>query len=144
MLHGGGGGEPEPDPKAGWTLKPVCRGKTGRQRAGPLRLDCEWKYSMQNDESGVPQYPKGDLRRMLAVLAAIDAVADATLVKVVARTGIDKKTVTVLVKQACEQAGVRVEKEGAIYRLVDWGPVLKKGGAKMALTGALNAPTIGS
>ena len=53
-------------------------------------------------DSEVPQYPKGDLRRMLAVLAAIDEVPDATLVKAVARSGIDKKTVTMLVRQAAE------------------------------------------
>ncbi|NKF92566.1 hypothetical protein GO286_04852 [Ralstonia solanacearum] len=97
---------------------------------------------MQDEMNDVPQYPKGDLRRMLSVLAAIDAITDATLVKVVARTGIDKKTVTMLVQQAVTQAGVRIEKEGSIYRLIDWGPVLKKAGAKMALTGALNAPNI--
>ncbi|MDN3368273.1 MULTISPECIES: hypothetical protein [Ralstonia solanacearum species complex] len=97
---------------------------------------------MQADEDGVPQYPKGDLRRMLSVLAAIDAITDATLVKLVARTGIDKKTVTVLVQQATEQAGVRIEKEGSIYRISDWGPVFKRAGAKLALTGALNAPKV--
>ena len=99
---------------------------------------------MQDEVIDVPQYPKGDLRRMLSVLAAIDAITDATLVKLVARTGIDKKTVTVLVQQAIEQAGVRIEKEGSIYRISDWGPGFKKAGAKLALTGALNAPTVDS
>ncbi|SOY76820.1 conserved hypothetical protein [Cupriavidus taiwanensis] len=92
-------------------------------------------------DSEVPQYPRGDLRRMLAVLAAIDEIPDATLVKVAARSGIDKKTVTMLVRQAAEQAAVRIEKLGPVYRLTDWGPVLKKSGAKIALTGALAAPT---
>lgn len=32
-------------------------------------------------------YPKGDLRRMLLVLGAIDATPEATLVKIVAKTG---------------------------------------------------------
>ena len=40
-----------------------------------------------------PQYPKGDLRRMLAVLGAIDA-GHKTLVQIVAATGLDKKSVT--------------------------------------------------
>ena len=90
----------------------------------------------------VVNYPKGDLRRMLSVLAAIDATPDATLVKVVARTGLDKKTVTNLVAQACEQAGVKISKVGPVYTLEDWGPIIKRAGAKMALTGALNAPII--
>lgn len=97
---------------------------------------------MPIDDNDVPKYPRGDLRRMLTVLAAIDAITDATLVKVVARTGIDKKTVTMLVKQAAAQAGVRIEKDGPVYRLVDWGPVLKKSGARMALNGVLGADSV--
>jgi hypothetical protein len=89
-----------------------------------------------------PQYPKGDLRRMLAVLGAIDALESATLVKLAERTGIDKKTVTNLIEQAREQAGVVVAKNGSVYSIEEWGPVIKKGGAKMSLTGALNAPTM--
>lgn len=90
----------------------------------------------------VVSYPKGDLRRMLCVLAAIDTIPEATLVKVVARTGLDKKTVTNLIAQASEQAGVKITKAGPVYTLDDWGPVFKRTGAKMALTGALNAPII--
>lgn len=90
----------------------------------------------------VAQYPKGDLRRMLSVLAAIDLMQDATLVKIVAKTKIDKKTVTNLIEQARVQAGVSVVKTGPVYVIEDWGPVIKKSGAKMCLTGALNAPTL--
>lgn len=88
-----------------------------------------------------PQYPKGDLRRMLSVLGAIEA-GHCTLVQIVAATGLDKKTITTLIAQACEQACVSISKTGAVYSLDAWGPVLKKEGAKKALTGALNAPTI--
>ena len=87
-------------------------------------------------------YPKGDLRRMLAVLGAIEGMQGATLVKIAAKTGIDKKTVTSLIAQAAEQAHVMINKTGPIYEVTDWGPVIKKAGAKMALTGALNAPNI--
>jgi hypothetical protein len=62
----------------------------------------------------VPQYPKGDLRRMLAVLAAIDEITDATLLKVVARTGIDKKTVTMLVRQAALNWRLRFKRSDLI------------------------------
>lgn len=88
-----------------------------------------------------PQYPKGDLRRMLAVLGAIDA-GHCTLVQIAAATGLDKKTITTLIAQAGEQACVSIAKVGAVYSLEAWGPVLKKEGAKKALTGALNAPRI--
>lgn len=88
----------------------------------------------------VVSYPKGDLRRMLSVLAAIDSTPDATLVKVVAKTGLDKKTVTNLITQAGEQAGVRIIKSGPVYVIENWGPIIKRSGAKMALTGAFKAP----
>lgn len=86
-----------------------------------------------------PMYAKGDLRRMLAVLGAIESGSN-TLVLIAAATGLDKKTITSLVAQAQHQAHVKVVKEGAIYAIEHWGPVLKKEGAKKALTGALNAP----
>jgi len=38
-----------------------------------------------------PPYPKGDLRRMLVVLGAIDELDVATLVRMAERTGLDKK-----------------------------------------------------
>ena len=76
-----------------------------------------------------PHYPKGDLRRMLAVLGAIEA-GHGTLVRIVAATGLDKKTITTLIAQAGEQAGVSVRKTGATYVVEDWGPALKKAGAR--------------
>ncbi len=88
-----------------------------------------------------PPYPKGDLRRMLSVLGAIDA-GHCTLVQIAAATGLDKKTVTSLIAQACGQACVTISKIGASYSIEAWGPVLRKDGAKKALTGALNAPMI--
>ena len=93
---------------------------------------------MRTEENEVPQYPKGDFRQMLCVLAAMDTIKDATLVKLVARTGVDKKTVAMVIQQAIEQAGVCIEKDGVVFRLTDWGPVIKKSGAKMALLGTLN------
>jgi hypothetical protein len=79
---------------------------------------------------------------MLSVLAAIDTLPSPTLVRIVERTGLDKKTVTTLIEQARTQAAVNIVKTGAAYEVVDWGPVIKKTGAKMSLTGALNAPML--
>ena len=82
-------------------------------------------------------FPKGDLRRMLAVLGAIDALSEATLLKIADRTGLDKKTVTQLIQQASAQAHVHIKKTGPVYTIVDWGPVIKRTGAKQALSGEL-------
>ena len=80
---------------------------------------------------------------MLAVLAAIDLLGEeATLVNIVKRSGVDKKTVTALVTSAVHQAGVTISKTGPLYTLEDWGPVLRKKGVSMVLQGALNPPTI--
>jgi hypothetical protein len=90
------------------------------------------------------EYPKGDFRRTLSVLHAIasdtasdDVKAQSTLVKLVKRTGIDKKTVTMMISQAIEQIGVEIRKNGAVYTMVNWGPVLKAEGARKAARGQL-------
>lgn len=86
-----------------------------------------------------PMYPKGDLRRMLVVLGAIQEAGDATLVQIVARTGLDKKTVSDLIAKSQEQAGVQIAKVGASYSITELGRVFKSSGIKLALTGVLNA-----
>lgn len=86
-----------------------------------------------------PTYPKGDLRRMLMVLGAIDEAGEATLVQIATRTGLDNKTVSDLIAKAQEQAGVVIAKTGAKYSITDFGPVLKKKGVNLSLRGALNA-----
>lgn len=92
--------------------------------------------------TNIPQYPKGDLRRMLAVLAAIDTPQGSSLVRIAAETGLDKKTVTGMIEQARTQADVSIEKDGPIYRVTDWGRIIKKSGVKLSLSGGLNAPKI--
>jgi hypothetical protein len=89
--------------------------------------------------SEVPDYPKRDLRRMLVVLAAIDTIEEATLVKIARLTGIDKKTVFNLIEKARTQAGVVIEKNDSVYVIESWGPVIKRTGARLALTGGLDA-----
>lgn len=84
-----------------------------------------------------PQYPIRDVRRMLVVLGAIDALKPATLVKISELTGLDKKSVTTLIARAQEQTGVVIRKTGPEYVVADWGPVLKRSGCRMALAGAV-------
>lgn len=92
---------------------------------------------MPNQPTPPVSYPKRDLRRMLQVLGAIDELPEPTLVNIAERTGLDKKTVTGLIANAMEQAHVGIVKSGSSYEVVDWGPVLKKSGSKLALSGAL-------
>jgi DNA-binding IclR family transcriptional regulator len=86
-----------------------------------------------------PEYPKGDLRRMLAVLGALSEAGSATIMQIAARTGLDKKTVSDLLTKAASQAAVGIEKTGSKYRIVTLGPVFQETGVNLALRGALNA-----
>lgn len=71
---------------------------------------------------------------MLVVLAAIAELRPhATVVRIAWRTGLDRHTVTGLIDQAREQAGVTIEKLGSTYRIVHWGSVIRRDGAKAAL-----------
>lgn len=107
-----------------------------KQRDNMVRLT----HPIGNEMDVAPQYPKGDLRRMLSVLGAIDELDVATLVRIAERTGLDKKTIINLIDQARIQAGVEIEKNGAVYSIKQWGPIIKQEGALMGLRGALNAP----
>lgn len=89
--------------------------------------------------NNIQDYAKGDLRRMLLVLAAIDTMATPTSVSIGKHTGLDKRTVMHLIGQAVCQAGVRIDKQGAVYSLVDWGPLLNKAGAHLAAQGKLGS-----
>lgn len=91
--------------------------------------------SVNATDECVVSYPKGDLRRMLSVLAAIDSLPEPTLLKIAKRTGLDKKSVTHLITQASEQAGVKISKAGPVYKLDDWGFIIQSAGAKMVLAG---------
>lgn len=74
---------------------------------------------------------------MLVVLAAIEAIPDATVLRIAERTGLDRKTVSDLIEQAVSQAGVGIEKTGSQYRIKDWGPVIRAEGARAAAAGML-------
>jgi hypothetical protein len=56
--------------------------------------------------------------------------------KIVAQTGLDKKTVSVLLQKAGWEAGVEVVKSGSVYSIEAWGPVIRPEGALLALRGA--------
>lgn len=83
------------------------------------------------------RYPKGDLRRMLQVLGVLGEGSPVTVLQIAERTGLDRKTIATLLQQAWAQAEVKIEKEGSCYRLIEWGPVFRAEGARLALQGGL-------
>jgi hypothetical protein len=85
-------------------------------------------------------YNKGDIRKMFAVVAAVSELQEtpngATLARLVERTGLDKKTVFVAIRQACFQAGMHISQTKTYYSIDDWG-ALSPAGADLALKGNL-------
>jgi hypothetical protein len=89
----------------------------------------------ETNDYGVPQYPKGDARRLFVLLAAIDYLERPTLTTLAAYTGHNKGTIDADVVKLNEQFGVVIEREGPVFVLRSWGDVLKKGGVKKHLEG---------
>lgn len=73
-------------------------------------------------------FPKNDARRVLSVLGAIASLPSATLVKIAAQTGLDKRTVTYAVEVAGRQFDVVIAKDGPVYRIEEWGELLRPEG----------------
>jgi hypothetical protein len=92
------------------------------------------ELSRMADESK-PQYPRGDVRRLLRLALAMAELDRPTLNALAAETGHHKQTILDDVPRLREQLGVLVEKDGAEYRLIEWGPVVKKTGIKKLLQG---------
>lgn len=82
-----------------------------------------------------PCYPKGDLRRMLAVLGAMESLPNPTLAAISSELGFGEHgghTVRRLIQQAESQAGVEICRDGFTYRVASWGIVSRREGALAA------------
>ena len=77
------------------------------------------------------KFPRGDVRRLLLVLAAIDALGDqATIVQISETTGINKGQIATMVEQAREQLGMHIDKAGPVYRIRRWGKLVNPDGVR--------------
>lgn len=93
---------------------------------------------IQFNEHGVPQYPKGDARRLFVLLAAIEKLSRPTLIALANYTGHNKGTIDADVAKLCEQYGVKIERDGPVFQIVDWGDILKQSGVKNSLQVSLS------
>ena len=85
-------------------------------------------------QNSVP-FPKGDVRRLLALALAIAEDERATLTTLSARTGHHKQTIQDDIEKLREQLGLVIEKDGPVYRLISWGPVVKHTNLRKFLLG---------
>lgn len=79
-------------------------------------------------------FKKGDLRRMLAVLGAIDELHYPTLVNIANALGWGPNashSVRNLIEQAELQASVRIYRDRFVYGISSWGPILRPEGVRL-------------
>ncbi len=79
---------------------------------------------------GVIQFPKGDVRRLLVLVAAIDRLERPTITTLAKYTGHNKGVIQKDVAKVSEQLGIIVEKHDATYSVSDWGEIVKKRAVK--------------
>ena len=75
---------------------------------------------------GVPQYPKGDARRLFVLLAAIERLQRPTLTTIADYTNHNKGTISADILKLRTQYGVIVEQNGPVFCIRDWGDLLHK------------------
>lgn len=90
---------------------------------------------IRRNEHGVPQYSRGHAGRMLVALAAVIRLRRPTATSVANLTGLGKGNVDrLLLVDSRTQFGVNVVKNASVYRVGDWGPVLRPLGVEECLT----------
>lgn len=91
--------------------------------------------SLTKNKHGVVQYPKGDVRRLFVLLASIDKLERPTMTTLAEFTGHSKGNIDHDVQKISEQLSVKIVKDGPVYRIVDWGDIVKKTGVKRVFKG---------
>ncbi|WP_153785286.1 hypothetical protein [Pseudomonas sp. EMN2] len=98
--------------------------------------------TLQLNEHGVPQYPKGHTGRLLVTLAAIEQLKRPTVTTIAELTGLSKGKVDDYVQALCNELGVKISKTESVYSIDDWGVILKRAGVKTTLKVPLNGTTV--
>ncbi|WP_454727930.1 MULTISPECIES: hypothetical protein [Cupriavidus] len=76
------------------------------------------------------RFPKGDVRRLMVLLAAIEALPRATITTLAEATAHNKGTIAADIDKLREQFGVAIAFDTPVYRLDDWGPLLRPKGVR--------------
>lgn len=92
-------------------------------------------YELTKNAHGVPQFPKGDARRLFILLASIDALKRPTITSLAEFTSHNKGTIEADVGRLRVQFGVFIVKKDAVYQIESWGELLKKNSIRKLLQG---------
>lgn len=87
------------------------------------------------NQFGVPQYPDEDVRKLFVLLAAIDLLERPTQSALADLSGHSRESIDAAVQRLREEFGINLHKVGEIYRIIDWGDLLKLRGVKRHLKG---------
>ena len=87
------------------------------------------------NQFGVPQYPPGDVRRLLVLLAAIDLLERPTQTAVADLSGQSRETLDTDVGRLRKEFGISIHKIGEVYHIEAWGDLLIKNGVQRLLRG---------
>lgn len=98
--------------------------------------------TLQLNEHGVPQYPKGHAGRLLVTLAAIDHLKRPTVMTIAELTGLSKGKVDDYVQALRNEFGVTISKTESVYSIDGWGVILKRAGVKTVLKVPLNGTIV--
>lgn len=97
------------------------------------------KTIIERNEHGVPQYPRGHAGRLLVAAAAIATLERPTASSVANLTSLGKGNIDrIALVDLPAQFGVVVSKLGPVYKIEDWGNVLKPEGVIKCLTVLMN------
>lgn len=91
---------------------------------GPMTMP----HSLTLETKCVTPFPKGDIRRTLSVIGAIDGSNGVTVMEISKRTGLDNRSISHILNKAIKEASVVIEKIDSKYHLKDIGPVFNRNG----------------
>lgn len=89
--------------------------------------------SQPKNQFGIPQFARGDARRLFVLLTAIELLERPTIHAISDMTGCDTDEIEDAIGQLREQFGVEVARVGEVYHLEGWGEVLNKEGVRGVL-----------
>lgn len=98
-----------------------------------MQVTAEPEYD--KNEHGIVQYPKGDARRLMVLVAAIDIMERPTLNSIARYTSWNKGSVFRDIDKVQRELGVTIEKNGPVYSIQAWGDRVNREGVIKCLTG---------